>query len=155
MTLRSIYVGLAVGLVFIYAIGSGLWVSSGDGWYQSLNRPSWQPPSSVFGLIWPYNFVMLGFVGELVTKNGTNLIATLWLMFLVISVASALVWTRLFYVNHALGASGFALSLAALSTVPLTIMAFRYSMGAGIAMVPYNIWLFIAASLAFGYSYLN
>ncbi len=155
MTLRSLYVASAVVFVFVYVIGSGLWVSSGDGWYQSLNRPSWQPPSFVFGLIWPYNFVMLGFVGALVTKNGTNLVATSWLVFLAISVASALVWARLFYVNHALGVSGIALSLAALATVPLTLMAFRFSIGAGLAMVPYNIWLFVAASLAFGYSYLN
>jgi tryptophan-rich sensory protein len=49
-----------IALVFIYVIGSGLWVNTGDGWYRSLNQPAWQPPDFIFGIIWPYNFVVLG-----------------------------------------------------------------------------------------------
>ena len=52
----------AVVLVVIYAVGSGVWVSANPGWYASLEKPSWQPPDIVFGLIWPYNFIALAVV---------------------------------------------------------------------------------------------
>ena len=51
-----------VALVFIYAIGSGIWVNTGDNWYRDLNAPSWQPPDFVFGIIWPYNFIVLALI---------------------------------------------------------------------------------------------
>jgi tryptophan-rich sensory protein len=53
----------AVGLVVLYAFGSGRWVATGSSWYQSLEQPSWQPPGAVFGLAWTYNFLALGVVG--------------------------------------------------------------------------------------------
>ena len=57
---KYLFAGFGIALVLIYAFGSGIWVSNAPGWYTSLNRPPWQPPNFVFGLIWPYNFVMLG-----------------------------------------------------------------------------------------------
>ena len=52
---------IGVALVLIYVVGSGLWVNTGDGWYRGLNQPSWQPTDFIFGIIWPYNFIVLGF----------------------------------------------------------------------------------------------
>ena len=46
-------------IIAIYAIGSSRWVATDAQWYQSLAKQAWQPPSSVFGIIWPYNFIML------------------------------------------------------------------------------------------------
>jgi tryptophan-rich sensory protein len=60
-------------LVLIYAFGSGIWVSSSPEWYSSLKRPPWQPPSSLFGIIWPYNFVVLGIASYQVSKSLTRI----------------------------------------------------------------------------------
>ncbi|MFM7491591.1 MAG: tryptophan-rich sensory protein, partial [Actinomycetota bacterium] len=60
MDFKFVAAALGIILVLIYAFGSGIWVSNAPGWYTSLNRPPWQPPDFVFGLIWPYNFIMLG-----------------------------------------------------------------------------------------------
>jgi tryptophan-rich sensory protein len=67
-------------------------------------------------------------------------------------VVAALSWAHLFYVPHSLLTSAFALVLATLFTIPLLIIAFRASSILGIAFVPYQIWLAIATSLAFGYA---
>jgi tryptophan-rich sensory protein len=37
----------------------------------------------------------------------------------------------------------------------MVVLAFRASTIAGLAMIPYNIWLAIATSLAFGYASRN
>ena len=62
----------AVLLVVVYAAGAGLWVSTGAQFYQSLDRPPWQPPDVVFGLIWPYNFLVLAISGVVVAGAGTG-----------------------------------------------------------------------------------
>ena len=51
--MKTVLSVIGVGIVFVYVIGSGLWVNTRDGWYRSLNQPSWQPPDFIFGLIWP------------------------------------------------------------------------------------------------------
>jgi tryptophan-rich sensory protein len=45
----------STALVVGYAVGSGLWVTTGDAWYRSLEQPPWQPPGAVFAIIWPQN----------------------------------------------------------------------------------------------------
>ena len=37
----------------------------------------------------------------------------------------------------------------------MVVVAFRYSQWAGIAMIPYLVWLSLATSLAVGYAALN
>jgi tryptophan-rich sensory protein len=54
-----------------------------------------------------------------------------------------------------LQASGFALGAATLLTLPLVVVAFRASPILGVALLPYQIWVAIATSLAFGYASRN
>ena len=142
-------------IVIIYAVGAGRWVATDANWYRSLNRPSWQPPDVVFGLIWPYNFAMLIIAGLVVASRDSRTEQIIWLASLALSVAAALLWARLFYFSHSLQASGFALGAATLLTVPLVVIAFRASPLLGLALVPYQIWVAIATSLAFGYAARN
>jgi len=142
-------------IVVVYAVGAGRWVSTDAGWYRSLNRPSWQPPDVVFGLIWPYNFAILIVAGLIIAGRDSRLEHFVWLASLALSVVAALLWAWLFYVPHSLQASGFALGAAALLTIPLVVIAFRTSTLLGLALVPYQLWLAIATSLAFGYASRN
>ena len=49
--MKTVLAVIGVGLVFVYVIGSGAWVNTGDNWYRSLNQPSWQPPDFIFARI--------------------------------------------------------------------------------------------------------
>ena len=143
---------LGTAIIAVYAIVSGRWVATDAEWYRSLPRPAWQPPSFIFGIIWPYNFAMLIVATWLVASRLSNTHQIVWLMLLTLSVVAALSWARLFYVPHSLLASAFALVLATLFTLPLLVIAFRASTILGIAFVPYQLWLAIATSLAFAYA---
>ena len=155
MEFRTAAAIIGVAIVFIYAIGSGIWVNSSPGWYASLNRPSWQPPSFIFGLIWPYNFVVLGIAAVRISNSLTKTQVTIWLAAFAISVAFALSWAYHFYVPHQLQIAAISLALTALFTLPITYLTFRASLAMGIALLPYQIWVAIAASLAWGYSIKN
>ena len=151
MDFRLITTTIGILLVLIYAFGSGVWVSSSPEWYASLNRPPWQPPSSFIGIIWPYNFIVLGFASYQVSKSLSRIENISWLVFFGLSIAAALTWAYQFYVLHNFTLATIALGLAALLTIPVLYLTFRASLIMGLLLIPYQIWVAIAASLAWGY----
>lgn len=146
---------IGIALVLTYAIGSGVWVSHAPSWYASLNRPPWQPPDFIFGLIWPYNFIMLGVAVFTVAQKLGRTQTITWLFIFGASVVSALVWAYHFYVPHNLSVATIALGLAALLTIPVLYLTFKASLFVGTLLVPYQIWVIIATTLAWGYSTRN
>ena len=151
MDFKLIAAAIGILFVFVYAFGSGIWVSSSPGWYSTLNRPSWQPPSAFIGLIWPYNFAVLGIASYQVSRTLTRFENVTWLVFFGLSIAAALTWAYQFYVPHNFLYASLALTSAALLTLPMLLLTFRASLAMGLLLVPYQIWVAIAASLAWGY----
>lgn len=146
---------IAVALVVVYAVGSGVWVSANPGWYAGLTRPAWQPPDVVFGLIWPYNFLALAIVGVIVAQRGSPAAVGAWLGVGAVSVVCALAWAYLFYVPHRMGAAALALAGAAVLTAVLVGITWTVTRGGAVALVPYLVWVSLATSLAVGYARLN
>jgi tryptophan-rich sensory protein len=142
-------------LVFVYAIGAGLWTNTGDNWYRSLNSPTWQPPDFVFGLIWPYNFVVLGFAAVSVAKNLSTAKVIIYLSFFALSVICALIWAYQFYRPHNLELASMALAATALLTLPMMFLLYLASTAVFIAALPYQIWVILASFLSANYARLN
>jgi tryptophan-rich sensory protein len=155
MAFRSSASVIGIALVLVYAIGSGLWVNTGDGWYRNLNQPSWQPPDFIFGLIWPYNFIVLGIAAVVVSQRASKPVVAIYLALFAASVVSALVWAYQFYRPHNLVAASIALAVTVLLTVPMTITLFTVSVPVALAVVPYQVWVAVAATLSWRYSRLN
>jgi benzodiazapine receptor len=117
MDFKLVTASIGILLVFIYAFGSGIWVSYSPGWYASLTR----------------------------TENIS------WLVFFALSIFAALTWAYQFYVPHNFTLATIALVLAALLTLPVLYLTFKASLVMGLLLVPYQIWVAIAASVAWGY----
>ena len=146
---------IGVAIVLIYVVGSGLWVNTGDGCYRGLNQPAWQPPDFIFGIIWPYNFIVLGYAAVIVSNRlGSALVAT-YLTIFAISVACALTWAFQFYRPHNLEAASTALTCVAVLTIALVVIASRASWPLALALLPYQIWVSIASFLSWSYARLN
>jgi benzodiazapine receptor len=146
---------IGVALVLIYVIGSGLWVNTGDGWYRGLNQPSWQPPDFIFGIIWPYNFIVLGFAAVIVSNRLSTALVATYLTIFAASVACALTWAYQFYRPHNLAAASTALTCVAVLTIALVFIASRASWPLALALMPYQIWVSIASFLSWSYARLN
>ena len=146
---------IGVALVLIYVVGSGLWVNTGDGWYRGLNQPAWQPPDFIFGIIWPYNFIVLGFAAVIVSNRLSAALVATYLIVFAITVACALTWAFQFYRPHNLEAASTALSCVAVLTVVLVVIASRASLPLALALLPYQVWVLIASFLSWTYARLN
>ncbi|MDA2987572.1 MAG: tryptophan-rich sensory protein [Actinomycetota bacterium] len=148
-------VALVITAVIAYAVLSGVWVGTDSTWYQSLEQPSWQPPPWVFGVIWPYNFIALTVVAAVVVWQSTGFRVSVLLIFLVASIAMAVAWAYSFYVPHELATAAIALSAAVALTVPIVVIAFLTGPVWGVLLLPYQVWLALAASLSWGYVRLH
>jgi tryptophan-rich sensory protein len=155
MNFRSASSVIGIALVLVYVVGSGLWVNTGDGWYRSLNKPSLQPPDFIFGLIWPYNFIVLGIAAVVVSQRASKPVVFTYMAFFAVSVVAALVWAYQFYRPHDLVAASIALTGTMVLTVPMIVILFTVSIPMAIAVLPYQVWVAVASTISWGYSKLN
>jgi benzodiazapine receptor len=155
MTFRTLTAVSGIAIVLIYVIGSGLWVNTGDNWYANINKPSWQPPGFIFGIIWPYNFIVLGIAATVIGQRASKPAAFTYIAFFALSVAAALTWAYLFYRPHNLTGAALALTATALLTIPMTCILFTISIPMAIAVMPYQVWVAIAATLNWSIRALN
>lgn len=146
--------GIGIALVLVYAIGSGYWVDN-SGWYRTLNRPSWQPPDYIFGLIWPYNFLMLGIASVTVATNLSRLKSLTFLVVFAAGVVAALYWSYFFYVPHDFTKASISLATTAILTLPILILTFQASRVVGLLLMPYQIWVTLASFLSASYGKMN
>jgi tryptophan-rich sensory protein len=153
--MKSLLSVIGVVIVFVYVIGSGLWVNTGDNWYRSLNQPPWQPPDFIFGLIWPYNFVILGFASVAVANKLSTANAVIYLSIFALSVAAALTWAYQFYRPHNLYAASIALAVVALLTLPMLYFIYQASVPLFFATTVYQVWVITATYLSYNYAKLN
>jgi translocator protein len=117
-------------------------------WYASLQKPSWNPPSWVFGPVWTTLYVMMGTAAWLVWDRGRGAARVALGLFLV-QLAFNAGWSWLFFGLNAPGlAFGWILLLWAL--IAATAAAFRATRtAAGVLLLPYLAWVTFAAALNF------
>ncbi len=98
---------------------------------------------------------MLGVAAFNIAQSLTRAQTMTWLLFFAASVTAALVWAYQFYFPHNLSVAAIALAMAALLTLPVLYLTFKASLLIGFLLVPYQVWVAIAATLAWGYSTRN
>jgi tryptophan-rich sensory protein len=95
--------------------------------------------------------MVLGIASYQVSRSLTRIENISWLVFFGLSIFAALTWAYQFYVPHNFTLATIALVLAALLTLPVLYLTFKASLVMGLLLIPYQIWVAIAASLAWGY----
>ena len=151
---RTVSAVIGIAFVLLYAGGANYW-NKQDGWYQSLNQPSWQPPGFVFGLIWPYNFIVIGIALWVISSKASPALVAAAVGLFAISVIVALRWSYLFYEVHDFRGATISLFTTAILTIPFLAITFSQSIKVGIALIPYQIWIFTAAALNASYASNN
>ena len=66
---------LIIAIAIPVAVGgiSGFFTATGvDSWYQTINKPSWNPPGWIFGPVWTTLYVMMGIALFLVWKSDSS-----------------------------------------------------------------------------------
>lgn len=157
LTTQKQLVGLVAWLAatFIAAgIGGAASIQAGT-FYAELVRPEWAPASSVFGPVWTVLYALMGIAAWLVWRvGGFRAARTAFTLFLVQLAFNAL-WSWLFFAWHR-GALAFADILLLWVLILATLIAFwRTRPLAGALLVPYLVWVSVAAALNYSVWQLN
>ena len=136
------------------AAATGTFVSTG-GWYEELMKPSWNPPSWVFGPVWTLLYAMMAVAAWLVWQRGGWKAQRVPLTLYLVQWALNALWTPLFFGLHRPGLA-FIEIVALVLAVMATLAAFwRVKLLAGLLLVPYAAWVGFAAALNFAIWRLN
>lgn len=150
MTLRSFLsqtAGLVGWLLATFATAAvGVTASiSAPSFYAQLVRPSWSPPTWLFGPVWTFLYVLMAISAWLVWRKPGPKAGALTL-FVVQLVANAL-WSWLFFAWHQ-GALATIEIVVLLALIVATARAFaRTSRTAAWLLVPYALWVSFATAL--------
>ncbi|MBC8127765.1 MAG: tryptophan-rich sensory protein [Gloeobacteraceae cyanobacterium ES-bin-144] len=130
------------------AASSGYFVRP-DGWYAALNKPSWNPPSWLFGPAWTLLYILMAVAAWLVWKEGGwKKQGTALGLFLLQWALNAL-WTPLFFGLHRPDLALLDIALLWASIIATLIAFLRVKRAAGLLLIPYLVWVTFAAFLNF------
>ncbi len=148
---------VTVPLIVVLGSASGLLSGSGadNGWYRALQKPDWNPPGWVFGVVWPILYTMMGLsLAMILNARGAAgrgaAIGTFAIAFL-----ANLVWSPLFFGMHQVSNALWVVLFMLLSTVVTAILFHRIRRGAALLLLPYLAWLCFAAFLNYTIDTLN
>ncbi|MGM0627623.1 MAG: TspO/MBR family protein [Candidatus Fermentibacterota bacterium] len=134
-----VLVSLSAGLV-------GSQFTPGE-WYEGLDKPSWNPPSWVFGPVWTALYILMGVAAWMVWRErGFGGSSPALYVFLAQLVLNGL-WSYLFFgANSPMWAFFEILALEALIIVTL-VLFWRIRTAAGVLLLPYALWVAFASVL--------
>ena len=131
---------LVVAVIFAAAIGSMASTTAGtDSWYLSLNKSELNPPSYVFGIVWPILYILMMVSAFLAYKKV--------FLFFIIQLFFNATWSWLFF--------RFQMPLIALLDIYLLIainiyilnLMYRENKLAFFLFIPYVVWISFASYL--------
>jgi len=137
-------------------IGSALTAGSLAEWYPTLTKPSFTPPGSTIGLIWIILFTLMGVSLFLVWREyPENPAARTALLFFAAQLIVNVLWNVAFFTLRS-PASGLLVIAVLWILILITILKFwPINKTAALLLVPYIIWVSVAAYLNYSLWRLN
>ena len=137
-------------IAFLLAIavgGIGGAVTEIGPWYYGLIKPSWQPPDWAFGPVWTLIYITTGIAGVRAWRLGDASQRRLFVIALLINCMLNVLWSLLFFKMHRPDLALIEVVALWLSIVPLILLPLRYSPRSSLLMLPYLVWVSVAAYL--------
>ena len=157
--LRMSFLRWALVLVpLIVLIGSLVGALSGSGdtsWYAALEKPSFQPPPYLFGIVWPILYALMAFaLVNVIQARGSRWRGIAIGLFAAQLIVN-LLWSPIFFGMHQVSFAFFWILVMIGLAVATTVVFARVRRIAAWLMLPYLAWISFAALLNFEVDRLN
>lgn len=123
-------------------------------WYDTLTKPSWNPPNWVFAPVWNILYLLMGIAALLVFLGGRPGYAFALYVFFGHLIINAL-WSVVFFGMHRPRSGMVIIVLLWLCVVALIALFIPLSALAAWLLLPYLLWVSYAATLNLGIVLLN
>ena len=151
---RQIITLIAWLAICFAAAATGVFVTMGQ-WFADLNKPSWNPPSWLFGPVWTLLYIAMAVAAWLVWRTGGWKRRTPALALFMFQWLLNALWTPLFFGLHRIDLALIDITLMWLA-IAATIAAFyRISKSSAYLLIPYLAWVTFATALNFAIWRIN
>ncbi|HEX6218986.1 MAG TPA: TspO/MBR family protein, partial [Sphingomicrobium sp.] len=156
---RGIWGKAAIAIPGIVLGGLAMgWLSNSgmdNSWYTDLNRPSFQPPSWMFGVVWTGLYALMGLALATIWNEPPSASRNGAIRLFFIQLALNYAWSPVFFGARMIEI-GLLLLAAILVAALLAAKSFRHIRPlAGWLMLPYLLWLCLAIALNYETGRLN
>ena len=147
----SIAVCLVVGIKGSFHEGPGV-----QEWYEELVKPVFSLHSPDFSLIWIFSFIFMGLCLYLILQTGLkkNEVTPGFILF-VLQFLLTIAWSYTFFGQHSLFLAFMCIIALGAVLLCAVIQIFRFSVGAGMALIPCFCWVCYLGYLNYGIMVLN
>ena len=119
-------------------------------WYDGVKKPSWNPPSWVFGPVWAFLYLAMAYASFRVYDAGDGFsgAARFPLIVYIVHLIINGTWSQVFFNLHMIGAATIHIIVLLIAAVFNGILFYRVDQIAGILFAPYLAWLSFATVLS-------
>jgi tryptophan-rich sensory protein len=151
-----------IAIVTVVAIevlgGLSGWLSNsgyGNGWFDTLQKPSFMPPGPVFGVVWPILYALLGIALAMILAEPASERRRTALILFFVQLALNFAWSPVFFAGHDIVLAKVVIFAMAAIAAAAAGQFFQIRAVAGLLMLPYLAWLVFAAVLTATIERLN
>jgi tryptophan-rich sensory protein len=139
--------GVSAAIAVVVAVAGGVLTEIGP-WYDRLKKPSWKPPDWAFGPVWTVILVLAAFSAAIAWDAAeTAGERTAILAVLIVNSILNIAWSGIFFKMKRPDWALYEVAMLWLSILALIIVLGGVSATAGLLMVPYLVWVSVAAFL--------
>ena len=121
-------------------------------WYDRLEKPSWVPPNWLFPVAWTSIYLLMSFAGARVAPlEGSHYAMAFWAL----QISFNTLWTPVFFGLRQLKGSLPIMAALWIAVAGCTVTHFHLDTLAGLAFLPYLLWVTVAAALNLSVARLN
>jgi translocator protein len=155
---KSNIIKLIISIIVPLGIGAIAGIFTSDAvptWYETLNKPSFNPPNWIFGPVWTTLYFLMGVSLFLIWKQPANKERTKAIQVFIIQLVLNFCWSFLFFYYHQIGLALVEIILLWLSIAVMILLFFRIKPLAAYINIPYFFWVTFASVLNAAYYFLN
>lgn len=137
------------------AVGAGATRLSVRTWYPALHRPAWAPPNWIFTPVWTTLYLMMALSAWLIWRDSPWTAARPALVLFTAQLILSALWSVLFFGLQRPGPAFAEILLLFTMIVATTVAFLPLSFLAAWLLLPYAVWVAVAAYLNFRIWQLN
>jgi translocator protein len=149
-----VLIACIIGCIVVGSLPSLFSIDALRTWFPYIIKPSWNPPSYLFGPVWTFLFTLMGIALWQIIYTEHRLRKHALTVFS-IQFAFNLLWTILFFAMHSPGFALIEIFVLWLSILYTIILFIRIKKSAGYLLIPYICWVSFATILNASIWWLN
>ena len=141
--------------LFLGAIAGLFTAEAVPEWYETLNRPSFNPPNWLFGPVWTTLYMLLGISLFLIWKQSASKERNLAIFVFLLQQALNFGWSFIFFYFNMIGFALIEIILLWISIIVMLVLFYKIKPMTAYINIPYLIWVTFATILNASYYILN